>query len=78
MKIVYAWGSRKGQEIDIGDAIEASIEGHSEDQISNLREQVSQLAKAVGVLVEAMHNRGNITDDQVSQLLGYRFEVEKG
>lgn len=76
MKIKHAW--RKGEYVSISTAVDARIDdgdthsGIAEAALSNSR----NAAGVIGDLIQMLHDKGLLQDEDVKKFIGYSYTVE--
>lgn len=77
MKLENGQANAKGHLVtrDISDAFKMSVVnkngGYGSGQLEDMHERMDFLAGRVGQLIEMLHERRELTDEQVMDLLGY-------
>ncbi len=77
MKVKHAW--RKGEYVSIAAAVDAKIdnadthEGIAESALSISR----NASTAIGELIELLHSKGLLQDEDVKKFIGYSYVVEE-
>lgn len=78
MKVVYCKyyvDKLSGTEVSIEQAVSGKVDSDSMDQIDGLRDNVNDLTKIVGILATVLVDKNLISATQLSQIIGYRYEV---
>jgi hypothetical protein len=80
MKIIQHnnWAGRE-REVSISDAIEGSIDDSVEScgVAEDANHKADNCAKILGMLVQNLHERKLLTDDEIKDMLNWRYTVEE-
>lgn len=72
MKIIHHYGK---QEVSIADAIEGSVDGYSEDQITLAGQRIDYMARVLGRIVEVLYEDGKLSDQDIRNMLSYKYDI---